>query len=259
LTHVAVMEIATSDNMLEGDYQFIVRSIEMRGKWISHTLLLSLILGLWALSGLIYLMTSFWQARAAVQAMRLQKNELQEVNAALELERKELKLLATHDPLTGVNNRVGLRNYLYEQVSLVKQHKSLLSVIFMDIDNFKQINDQYGHDDGDKVLKSFADFIVERTRAQDFFCRWGGEEFLLLCPDAGLGSAALIAEKLRELIERQSWPHGQPLTCSFGVAQMQFYEEVSRFLKRADEALYRAKQAGRNRVMTGSDLNEHAR
>jgi diguanylate cyclase (GGDEF)-like protein len=248
LSNISVLDISTGDQVETGDYKISVRSITFYGKWLGRSQLLSIILALWLASALIYLLGSFWEARRAMSLMRMQKKELEEINGVLELERKELQQLATHDELTGLYNRVGLRNRLYTLVSRARQDKQDLSIIFMDIDYFKKINDQHGHATGDDVLRRFANFVVHHTRDQDYFCRWGGEEFILLCGDTPLDAATTIAEKLRALISEQEWPKGIILTCSFGVAQMAQGEGTALFLKRADEALYSAKRAGRNRV-----------
>lgn len=249
LTNVTMLEIATGGDMVEALNKVIVRSVQFHGKWVSHDYLQSILLKVWVLSAMLYLSVTFWQARRDVQLIRMQKKQLEKINDALKLEKKELETLATHDALTGACNRVGLRNHLHEQISLMKKHKTPLSVIFMDIDKFKEINDQYGHDVGDAVLKPFADYILNSTRNNDVLCRWGGDEFILLCHATKLEDAVLLAKKLRSGICQQSWPSGLKLSSSFGVAQMRLDEEVGEFFQRADKALYQAKRQGRDQVM----------
>ncbi|HEX7764349.1 MAG TPA: GGDEF domain-containing protein, partial [Cellvibrio sp.] len=123
-----------------------------------------------------------------------------------------------------------------------------LSLIFIDIDNFKKINDDHGHNRGDEVLRLFAQVLTENTRAQDFLARWGGEEFVLACPDTTVKNATALAEKLRLAIQHTSWPQGLSITASFGVAQMHAHESPTDFIARADQALYEAKAQGRNGV-----------
>lgn len=119
----------------------------------------------------------------------------------------------------------------------------------MDIDHFKQVNDQFGHDAGDRTLQFLASQMRKVARASDVLCRSGGEEFMMLLPDTELEDAARVAERLRRLMEESVTTAGRPVTLSFGVAH---YPQTNSFpekvLKAADEALYRAKEQGRNRV-----------
>ena len=121
-------------------------------------------------------------------------------------------------------------------------------LMLMDADYFKAINDQYGHDTGDEVLTLLAKTFEARVRETDTVCRWGGEEFIVLLPQTNLGNAASLAEHLRSAIEKTRVPHLPPITISIGVAQHQSGETAENLLKRADAALYRAKNLGRNRV-----------
>lgn len=256
LTNVVNIGFGVGQNEDAKTHQIFFKSIKFHGKWISYSDLQSIIIASWIGSAVIYLLLSFWVAQKAVRIVKLQKKQLEEVNNALMLERDELENLATRDSLTGIYNRVGLRNYLHAQVSLVKQNRSELSIILMDIDKYKQVNDLYGHDVGDEVLFVFAALIKNNIRNQDLFCRWGGDEFLLLCNGTPLNAAILLAEKLRFLVKKHKWPEGIKLSGSFGVAQMDPDEDIGRFIKRADQSLYEAKAAGRNCVKP--DLQSHA-
>jgi diguanylate cyclase (GGDEF)-like protein len=255
LRNITSLEVATGTIDKIADYTISVRSVVFHGKWLSQVQLLSIILGIWLLFAAVWLLVGFWQGRREIVSIRVQKQELEDINAALKLEQQELEDRATHDELTGLYNRAGLRNRLYDMVSGVKRHREALSAIFIDVDFFKPINDQHGHMVGDEVLRQLGNLIVRHTRDRDFVCRWGGEEFILFCGDTALEAARGIAEKLRVLIGEQRWPNDIAVTCSFGVAGMRANEETSRFLNRADEALYRAKENGRNRVCvdTGDD------
>ena len=121
-------------------------------------------------------------------------------------------------------------------------------LVIYDVDHFKQINDAYGHQVGDQVLIKLSGFVAKRMRETDLLARWGGEEFVILLPSSDASMAERFAEILRSAIATLPFDHGKPVTCSFGVAQMAMGESAERFIARADEALYRAKLNGRNRV-----------
>ena len=248
LSNVTVLEVATGDFAMAGDYTVSVKSIAFHGKWISMLQLLSVILALWIIAALLFVTGSILRSRRAVRAIQREKLELERVNAALELQRQELETAATHDDLTGLYNRAGLRNSLYSLVMRMREKHGALSAIFIDVDHFKAVNDRYGHLAGDELLAELAAFLKGHTREGDGLCRWGGEEFVLVCGDTPLQSAFNIAEKLRVLISRNPWSNKLDLTCSFGVAQMEPHEDIGSLFRRADAALYHAKQNGRNRV-----------
>lgn len=158
----------------------------------------------------------------------------------------KLKFETQTDPMTGLFNRRGLAMTLESVVQLRQQ----FSAITLDIDHFKAINDSYGHDIGDEVIKSLAEQIRHNARESDILCRVGGEEFLVLLPGTPLAEAGMIAERLRQNVETLMLPGIQPITISLGVAHWnQQQGEPDKALKRADEALYRAKKEGRNRVV----------
>jgi diguanylate cyclase (GGDEF)-like protein len=155
------------------------------------------------------------------------------------------------DPLTGALNREGLRDFLLQQWQGEMPTSAGMSVLFADLDHFKRINDNYGHAIGDEVLKQFALLVKGEIRKSDGLVRWGGEEFLVVCPATQLPEAAKLAEKLRASVANTAWPNHILVTCSCGVATREEGEEFSSLIKRADDALYQAKHAGRNRVELG--------
>lgn len=172
--------------------------------------------------------------------------EITEMNSVLEA-------MSRTDELTGLINRRDMRERLNEEVARFKQNKRPFSIIMGDIDHFKMINDQYGHDCGDTVLKSIAFEMKLLTKEQDKVCRWGGEEFLLLLPDTKLEGGAEVAERLREALESHTIEYGSRIlgaTMSFGVAEFNGSETLQEFVKSADTRLYFAKQQGRNRVIS---------
>jgi len=151
------------------------------------------------------------------------------------------------DELTQIYNRTMFNKQLDIELKRANSEKSELSMIVMDIDHFKQVNDHYGHMVGDEVLVGLTHLIKRKIRANDLFARWGGEEFVILLPDTDSEGARILAENLRKMIEVHTFSADISLTCSFGVAAKK-QDDVYLFRK-ADEALYRAKLNGRNRVV----------
>jgi diguanylate cyclase (GGDEF)-like protein len=166
----------------------------------------------------------------------------------LEYEKRDLIDLATVDPLTRAFNRRKLSEILADETSRARRYATPLSVILFDIDHFKRVNDTYGHDAGDVVLTEMARLVMGLLRENDRLARWGGEEFLVVAPGVGLEGAAELAERLRAAVAAQAFPGVPGVTASFGVAQYRPGEPPEPLVKRADAALYRAKEGGRNRV-----------
>ena len=158
-----------------------------------------------------------------------------------------LERLAHHDVLTDKPNRRSLMAALSEELALSERHNSPCSLILLDLDDFKRINDTHGHDAGDKVLIATANLAVTSVRDTDLFGRWGGEEFLVIAPRTGLEEAAALAERVRHLVAAHPFEVGT-VTASFGVASYQPGDSVASLVRRADEALYASKKGGRNRV-----------
>ncbi len=170
--------------------------------------------------------------------------------ARRELLEKELERLATVDKLTSIYNRYKTDLSLEEQIEIAKRYKRPLSIIFFDIDFFKNINDLYGHKIGDEVLKELAQFVSGKLRKSDIFGRWGGEEFLIILPETPKNEAIKLAEKLRKQIQMYSFDKIDKLTCSFGVTTLKDDDNSETIISRVDQKLYKAKQNGRNRVET---------
>jgi two-component system cell cycle response regulator len=163
--------------------------------------------------------------------------------------------LALTDPLTGLYNRRYMETHVGTLVERSAARGKALSVLILDIDYFKSINDNFGHDTGDDVLREFAERLKASIRGIDLACRYGGEEFVVVMPDTDLGVATLVAERIRRRIAGEPFPiekgtRGIEVTISIGIAaRMGPQDNASQMLKRADEALYRAKRDGRNRVV----------
>ncbi|WP_196137818.1 GGDEF domain-containing protein [Aliikangiella sp. G2MR2-5] len=173
---------------------------------------------------------------------------LKMLNAKLRESQIKLEQLSITDPLTKVFNRVKMDQVFIQEIETCKRYHSPLSIIMLDIDYFKKINDEHGHTVGDNVLKTIAQLIKSNLRTNDFLGRWGGEEFLIICPSTSLDNAELVAEKLRlALVNAQIRPL-KNISASFGVAQWRDEESQESLISRADSALYRAKDGGRNQV-----------
>lgn len=185
--------------------------------------------------------------------------------AALQAEVRELHQRLVTDELTQIFNRRGLMEYLEAIASEVMyQYKhpdkrrsvviKSLSIIFLDIDYFKKVNDTYGHDAGDEVLRQTAELIRDRVRELDIVGRYGGEEIVVGLPGASSGHAQRIAEDLRAIIEGHDFNINKQqfsVTASLGVAELTPTRNIHQTLKAADEALYKAKDTGRNKVVVG--------
>nr|WP_275299078.1 diguanylate cyclase [Halomonas kenyensis] len=160
----------------------------------------------------------------------------------------ELEFHAGHDPLTGAVNRNRFLAVLAQERAEARRNGHSLSLVMFDIDRFKRVNDTFGHSIGDMVLSRLVQTCRGLLREVDVLARWGGEEFMLLLPDTPLEGGEILAEKLRRAIEEADFFPVPTLTCSFGVAELAAEESEARCYKRLDEALYRAKAEGRNRV-----------
>jgi diguanylate cyclase (GGDEF)-like protein len=160
---------------------------------------------------------------------------------------KEKDYFASTDLLTGAYNRYRFSKLFDIELQRVMRYDSALALIMFDIDRFKNINDEFGHTEGDMVLKEIAHLVRELIRASDALVRWGGEEFMILVPHTG-EEAAELAEKLRAAVERHHFPHVPKVTASFGVSAYIAGDTLETLYARTDAALYRAKNQGRNCV-----------
>ena len=161
--------------------------------------------------------------------------------------------LALFDPLTGLNNRRFMENHLTTMLDNARVRRAPLTLMILDIDHFKRVNDTYGHECGDEVLKSFADRLRGIVRGGDLLCRLGGEEFVIVMPGVNVHAAARIAERARLAIQQEQFVIDRsgrmiPVTVSIGLAERDAEGDAGSLYRRADRALYRAKNEGRNRV-----------
>lgn len=167
---------------------------------------------------------------------------------SMKLVEEDLRRLSVTDPLTGVWNRRYFQTRLQHEVERSRRSSKPFALVMADIDHFKWINDQFGHDMGDGVLKGFCELLGKRLRKSDLLCRLGGEEFIVLCPDTDLAQALKLAEDLHRVLNTQDIEPVGRVTASFGVAVWQPEDDAQIIFKRADEGVYKAKAEGRNRI-----------
>lgn len=170
---------------------------------------------------------------------------------------RKMEMIANTDKLTGLANRRGIQQVLDAHYQLHRRNGNAFCVVMADVDNFKQVNDVYGHDCGDYVLKAVAGIIANRLRKSDAKSRWGGEEFLFMLPDADLSHASGVAESIRKCVEEYRFTcNGNELrlTLTLGVAQQEEGNSIEDTIKQADDLLYIGKKNGRNQVRTIKEM-----
>ena len=159
--------------------------------------------------------------------------------------------MAHTDPLTKTKNRAAFKDTLQREIKLAHRNSSHLSVIFFDIDHFKDVNDNYGHECGDIAITSAANCIKNTVRGSDIVFRYGGEEFVILLSDTHINGAKVMAERIRKNVENHTMAYGMEiikLTASLGVSTLRVNDDCESIIKRADNAMYRAKEKGRNQI-----------
>ncbi len=168
--------------------------------------------------------------------------------AELRQAHQALAKIAITDRLTGLLNRLGLEEAFASEIARAERYGNPMTVILTDIDKFKSVNDSHGHQVGDTVLQEFAAILVREARGTDVVGRWGGEEFIILCPETDVEAASLVAERMRASVAAHAFSVVGGKTSSFGIAAFHGGDTETALVKRADDALYRAKEGGRNRV-----------
>jgi len=163
---------------------------------------------------------------------------------------ENLRNLATIDQLTGIYNRYAFERFLEKEINRAERYGTKFALIMFDIDNFKQINDIYGHQAGDKALKEIVQVVKEHIRKADIFARWGGEEFMILVPIKNKSDAYKIAEKIRKTVEDHNFRNIKHLTISIGISFYKEGDSIKSLIRRADTALYEAKKTGKNKTVT---------
>ena len=184
------------------------------------------------------------------KAMKHKVDELYSMAQTLEQQ-------ASIDILTGIFNRMKFEEYFDLEVQKAKMHRNPLSIILLDIDDFKKVNDTFGHDEGDEVIKSISNLLTKNVRGTDTLSRWGGEEFVILLPSTSLEQAKIVANNLRKIIFDHDFniPQ-QKISCSFGVAIYNPEDTKEKLFKRVDKILYKAKNSGKNIVFGEDELDD---
>lgn len=236
------VELGLGASTLDGHHSIKISSIVFHGKIISKALLGELLIGLWVTYAICYVGYALHIAqRSRTRAAEQQRHLTEEI--------EELKVKATTDPLTGCRNRTEALDTFYDFEWLAQQGKTIHIALF-DLDHFKQINDQHGHEVGDKVLIQFVATANESLGEQYLLYRWGGEEFLLVCLEQTALQCNEYIDNFYLAMDQSLWPKALKVTTSTGVTQLKEHESIRTAIKRADKALYQAKDNGRNQVVT---------
>jgi two-component system cell cycle response regulator len=180
--------------------------------------------------------------------------ELAQTNLKLQQREAQIVALTLIDPLTGLGNRRRFDHALVTEVSRSRRTGETLCAFMADLDHFKRVNDDFGHEVGDELLVAFAEMLRRQTRATEIVARIGGEEFVVLMPHTDLEHGVAIAERIRGMtaaVRIDSMSHG--VTASFGVAELAVCEDGNAFMRRVDKALYEAKHSGRDRVIAATE------
>lgn len=184
------------------------------------------------------------------QLMKDHYKQFEEITQILQQKNQHLTQLATKDALTEIHNRHMFAELFSQELSIVKRQGGRLALMMIDLDYFKRVNDTYGHNIGDYVLKKFVSLVLSAIREADVFARWGGEEFVLLLRNTGCEEAYRVGEKIRCLVESQHFEDVGQITCSIGITEVTNEDSLISAIERADNALYSAKYTGRNRTVT---------
>lgn len=195
------------------------------------------------------------RSRSELEELRTRVHDANSEITRLQVELEQTSELIRHDPLTGVLNRKGLDEALTRETALARRRGTALCVGLLDVDNFKQINDNHGHQTGDEALQHLVDVVRENVRPQDSVARYGGEEFVVLLPDTLLDSAVATMVRLQRALTKRFFLTRQQkllITFSAGVAEMHDGEAPEEALDRADKAMYIAKRSGKNRVIAAT-------
>jgi len=236
-------EITPAEHTAIRQKWFTLQTVERR----DYTMLVAVLI----FSTVLLIGSSVWNARVRREKKSTEQalEELKDTQEVLERRNDELRILSTTDALTGLSNRIKLENDIeYELQYSTRYQDHQFGVIMIDIDNFKQVNDTFGHQAGDAVLKQVSSLFATHVRVVDYIGRWGGEEFLVICPKVDRDSLIKVAEKLRVQLEQYRFPNIKSVTASFGATTFIVGDTSEHLISRADKALYHSKENGRNTV-----------
>jgi diguanylate cyclase (GGDEF)-like protein len=240
-----VPPIAAGEHTIQLEYADLYSQLLPAGTWYLGVVIF------WLSSNLLFITRHLMLQERRIRNDSKRLSTLVHFSDDLQQESQRYKLLSNTDPLTSALNRNGFAN----QISQRAPNQMLVrntTIMVIDLDNFKRINDNYGHEIGDTVLREAAQAIHKNTRASDLFVRWGGEEFILFCEATNAQHALLIAEKIRATVETMNIQHDEKrisITLSIGIGVVETPEHFEKLFRRADQALYRAKHLGRNCVV----------
>ena len=247
--NISVIEIATGSYVKESFYAIKLNRIVFYGEWITESSLVKLLLLLWVITAVIIIIIERFILQKKIKNTEERSLRLRDANRLLYNKSLKFESLACTDPLTRIRNRHTVTEWAEEITIQTQRNQIPFSMIFIDLDHFKSVNDTYGHSFGDEVLVKFAATVETLVRRSDVFARWGGEEFVIFCPETNMRTAVEIAEVIRETIATKTWGFDREfnLTCSLGVAEL-VDETCEDLIKRVDLALLKAKKMGRNRI-----------
>lgn len=246
--NIVVLEIQTGNDPPAGEYHFQLKRVEFSGQIISTQQWYQAIIAIWLVAALLFLAVRIVGLNRELKRRKARELELMEINGLLDTRSQQLEEMARTDPLTGVFNRQGIEEAIKVGLTEWRLNRKPLSIIMLDVDFFKEINDSHGHSVGDRVLAGLSELMQKNIRQDELLARWGGEEFVLVCRNAPLKQAGKLAEKLRSLVEGNRFENNIKVTVSVGVATLADGETLDQLFVRADKALYQAKHAGRNQI-----------
>lgn len=246
LKNVTKLRLTTGDNTQSRPVTITLRSATLTGKAISKTQMYFMVIACWIVVTAYFSIRLLHGLYRSSRAHKAKNLKLHAENSQLYVEKQKLSEVAKTDPLTGVLNRAGLTHAMLMLKLNDIDNSDTHSLIYFDVDHFKKINDDYGHDKGDEVLVALCDMLKATIRHSDLLIRMGGEEFLIICTHTMLGDASQLAEKFRHQIA-SSIIADINITCSFGVTECRS-SNLQSAIARADKYLYQAKQNGRNKV-----------
>ncbi len=246
VSNVVFIGIEFVEGLPPGNHDVTLESLSFSGDLISPEHWYLSILVAWILSGLLVIGIRMVRLKQEGQQAKQRINELAVSNSRLQTEKSRFQTLSNLDALTGIYNRYAIDKSITQL--LADPRKNSIALIIIDIDHFKRINDRRGHDAGDNILKQFTLIVSSNIRSDDIFGRWGGEEFILICPKTSIDNAFYLAEKIRKIISDTVFEEKKPvtITASFGVGTIQQDEDFASAFRRVDAALYKAKSIGRN-------------